>query len=164
MSQLSNNPTGNTYMFIVNEKAWADVNTTLGEFLQSFHTDGTFLYSMKANDYVEVNAKGYNTYNYMGNKLVFSVDRTFSREYGNNKGFMACIDLSPDDSTGKPAVAQFTLKNGEFIQNKVLGVGGIDGLSGGEVSTAVAANKLIIHGYGGIGVFNPYKSFIAREV
>lgn len=59
---------------------------------------------------------------------------------------MACIDLSPDDSTGKPAVAQFTLKNGEFIQNKVLGVGGIDGLSGGEVSTAVAANKLIIHG------------------
>jgi hypothetical protein len=148
----------------MNEKADADITTTLGEYLQSFHTDGTFLYSMKANGEVEVGAKGYTSYNYLGNTLVFTVDRAFSREYGNEKGFIACIDLSPDNSTGKPGVAQFTFKNGEFIQNKVLGVGGADGLSSGEVSSAIAASKLIVWGYGGIGVFNPYKSFIAREV
>lgn len=146
MSQKSTNPTGNHYMFIVNEKFWADINSTLGEYLRSFHTDGTFMYSMKANGYVEVNAKGYDTYHYMGNTITFSVDRTFSREYGHSLGFAACIDLTPDDSTGKPAVAQFTLKDGEFIQNKVLGVGGESGLAGGEVSSAIAANKLIIHG------------------
>lgn len=164
MAQKANSPKGNKWVFVMNEKADADITTTLGEYLQSFHTDGTFLYSMKANGEVEVGAKGYTSYNYLGNTLVFTVDRAFSREYGNEKGFIACIDLSPDDSTGKPGVAQFTFKNGEFIQNKVLGVGGADGLSSGEVSSAIAASKLIVWGYGGIGVFNPYKSFIAREV
>jgi len=69
-------------------------------------------------------------------------------------------DLTPDSKTGKPAMAQFTFKNGEFIQNKIQGVGGFDGLSSGEVSSPVAASKLIALGYAGIAVFNPYKSVI----
>ena len=38
--------------------------------------------------------------------------------------------------------AMFTLKNGDFITNKVLGVGGENGLSSGVVSTPVAGSKL----------------------
>ena len=37
---------------------------------------------MKANGYVEVGAKGFDTYRYMGNTISFKVDRTFSREFG----------------------------------------------------------------------------------
>lgn len=36
----------------------------------------------------------------------------------------------------------FTLKGGDFITNKVLGVGGENGLSSGVVSTPVAGSKL----------------------
>lgn len=58
----------------------------------------------------------------------------------------------------------FTLKGGDFIQNRFPGVGGLDGLSSGVVSSPVAGSKLIVWGYSGIAVFNPYKSFILRQV
>lgn len=43
------------------------------------------------------------------------------------------------------------------------GIGGLDGLSSGVVSSTVAATKLINWGYSGVGVFSPYRSFIMRE-
>jgi hypothetical protein len=58
----------------------------------------------------------------------------------------------------------FTLKGGDFITNKVLGVGGENGLTSGVVSTPVAGSKLINWGYSGVAVFNPYRSFILREI
>ena len=58
----------------------------------------------------------------------------------------------------------FTLNGGDFITNKFIGVGGRNGLSSGEVSSPVAASKLINWGYSGVGVFNPYRSFILREI
>jgi hypothetical protein len=56
------------------------------------------------------------------------------------------------------------LKGKDFIYNKILGVGGLDGMSSGIVSSPVAGSKLSIHGYAGIAVFNPYRSFILREI
>lgn len=70
------------------------------------------------------------------------------------------VDLTPDSKTGKPALAQFTFKNGEFIQNKILGVGGESGLDSGVVSSRVAGSKLVAWGYAGAAVFNPYKSVV----
>jgi hypothetical protein len=40
----------------------------------------------------------------------------------------------------------------------------LDGLSSGVVSSPVAGSKLIVWGYSGVAVFNPYKSFILRQV
>lgn len=57
----------------------------------------------------------------------------------------------------------FTLKGGDFISNKFPGVGGLDGLSSGIVSSTTAATKLINWGYSGVGVFAPYRSFILRQ-
>ena len=51
-----------------------------------------------------------------------------------------------------------------YIQNEILGVGGKTGLQGGAVSSPVAASKLIAWGYSGVAVFNPYRSFILREL
>jgi hypothetical protein len=54
----------------------------------------------------------------------------------------------------------FTFKGGELIHNWITGVGGKSGLAHGEVSSPVAASKLINWGYAGVGVFNPYRSVI----
>lgn len=35
---------------------------------------------------------------------MFKVDRTFSREYGMEKGYALMLDLTADKSTGEPAI------------------------------------------------------------
>jgi hypothetical protein len=55
------------------------------------------------------------------------------------------------------------LKGSEFIRGVLKGVGGLDGTTSGEVSTPVAGSKIIHMGFAGIGVFNPYRSFIMME-
>lgn len=162
MNEKSENPTGNKYVFICNEKMWNDIQTCLSEWLARFKTCGTYLWSKKANDYVNVGAT-FNSYEIGGNTISFRVDRTFSREWGSEKGFGLMLDLTADKTSGEPAIQMFTLKGGDFISNKFPGIGGLDGLSSGVVSSTVAATKLINWGYSGVGVFSPYRSFIMRE-
>lgn len=163
MNEKAKNPTGNKYMFICNERMWNLIQLVLGNYLASFKTVDTLLYSKAANDYVKVGTT-YNSYEMGGNTITFKVDRTFSREYGNDKGYAMCIDLTADKTSAEPPIQMFTLKGGDFISNKYLGVGGLDGLSSGVVSSPVAGSKLINWGYSGVGVFNPYRSFILREI
>ena len=162
MNQKAEKATGNKYAFICNEKAWMDVQNKLGAWLANFKPDGTFLWSKEANGYYSVGAT-YNSYNFGGNTITFIVDRTFSREFGNDKGYAMMIDLTADSTSGNPAVAMFTLKGGDFMYNKIAGVGGLDGLSSGVVSSTVAGSKLVNWGYASIAVFNPYRSFILRQ-
>lgn len=88
MNEKSENPTGNTYVFICNEKMWNDIQTTLSEWLSRFKTCGTYLWSKKANGYVDVGAT-FNSYEIGGNTISFRVDRTFSREWGLISGLAA---------------------------------------------------------------------------
>ena len=161
LGEKADNPTGNHYMIVCNEALWQQVNTVLGKFLSDNQTDGTYLWSKGANNYVKVGA-AYNSYTWAGNTVTFSVDRALTREYGS-KGYGLCLDLTADETRAMPAIAMFTLRNGQCIQNYIKGVGGEDGLSSGEVSSPVAGSKLAIHGYCGAAVFNPYRSFIIRE-
>lgn len=162
LGEKADKETGNAYHFIVNSKLWQDLQDTLGDYLANFKTDGAYLYSKAANSYVAVGAT-YNTYNYAGNQITFTVDRALTREFGNQKGYGIAIDLTADETKNQPAIAQFTLKGGEFLTSKYLGVGGEDGLTSGLVASPVAGSKLINWGYAGIAVFNPYRSFIVRE-
>lgn len=165
MNQKAEKETGNSYVMIVNEKLWGDIQKVLGSWLANFKTDGAYLYSKTANNghggYVSVGT-AFNGYNFGGNSLAFKVDRTFSREYGMDKGFGLILDLTSDKTSNEPAIQMFTLKGGDFITNKLPGVGGLDGLSSGLVASTVASSKLINWGYSGIAVFNPYRSFIMR--
>lgn len=97
------------------------------------------------------------------NTIMFKVDRTFSREYGMSKGYALMLDLTADKTTGEPAIQMFTLKGCDFVSNRYPGVGGLDGISSGVVSSATAASKLINWGYSGVAVFSPYRSFILEE-
>lgn len=56
----------------------------------------------------------------------------------------------------------YSLKGKDYIFNEVLGVGGRSGGESGVVSSAVAGSMMTIHGYCGVAVYNPYKSFIIR--
>ena len=164
LNEKAHKPTGNHYVFIVNEKAWYDLQDVLDTYLAQYHTDGTYLWSMKAGDYVSVGAKGFDTYRYGGNEISFKVDRTFSSEWGYEKGYMLALDLTADKTSAQPPIALFTLKGGDMISNKYIGVGGLNGLSSGEVASPVAGSKLIMWGYSSLAVFNPYRSYIAREI
>lgn len=163
MIEKAENPQGNHFAFICNEKFFGDLQTTLSTFLSNFHTDGCYLWSKQANKYIKVGAT-FDSYEYMGNTISFKVDRTFSREFGQDKGYCLCLDLTADSTSNQPPISLFTLKGGDFITNKVLGVGGENGLSSGTVSTPVAGSKLINWGYSGIAVYNPYRSYILREI
>ena len=163
MVQKAKDPTGNHFVFIVNEKLWQDVQITLAAFLASHKVIESFMWSKQANNYVKVGGT-FQTYEFGGNSVSFKVDRTFSIEYGMNKGFGMCLDLTADKTSAQPPIAMFTLKGADFVTNKFPGVGGLDGISSGVVSSPVAGSKLINWGYSGIGVFNPYRSFILREI
>ena len=121
------------------------------------------MYSKKANGYVSVGTT-FDSYIIAGNQITFSVDRALTLEFGNSKGYMIAIDLTADLVKNQPAIAQFTIKGKEFVSNSIAGVGGLKGGESGPVASQVAGSRLVIHGYAGISVFNPYKSFIAREL
>lgn len=163
MNEKAENPTGNHYVFICNERMWYLVQKTLLSFLADFKTDGAFMWSQAAGKYVSV-GNTFDSYEYGGNEISFKVDRTFSREYGYEKAFAVCLDLTADKTSAQPPIAMYTLKNGDFISNKIAGVGGLSGTDSGVVSSPVAGSKLVNHGYAGIAVFNPYRSFILREL
>lgn len=119
MNEKAEKPTGNKYMFICNEKLWNDIQLALGGYLHQFKTDGCYMYSKSANDYVKVGAT-FDTYRFGGNEITFSVDRTFTREYGD-KGYGLCIDLTADLASGKPAMAMFSLKGCDVLTSKYPG-------------------------------------------
>lgn len=161
-------PTGNIITVVCNEKFWTDAQQALFSWLAKFRTCGTFLYTMATQKYMQVSKVGvgatFVSYEVNGNILSFKVDRTFSREWGMDKGFAMFIDLTADKSTGNPAIAGFTLRGGDFITNTITGVGGQNGLSSGDVASPVAGSKAVIWGYSSIAAFAPYRSAIMREV
>lgn len=168
MSQKAFHPTGNHYTFIVNDILWGQINTTLGDWLKLWGSTPTMLYSKAAQKNLKIDnpikvGGTFISYEISGNVVSFVVDRALSKEY-STKGYGICLDMTPDMTTGQPAVAAFTLEGAEFITSKYPGVGGIDGVTSGIVSSPVAGSKLIVAGYAGIVSFAPYKSFIIEEV
>ena len=164
MAEKAQSDTGNKWVFVCNRALWQDINLVLGEYLANYKTMGTYMYSKSANKgeggYVKVGAT-FDTYVYSGNQISFVCDRALTREYPN-KGYGVCIDLTADKSTGIPAIAKFTLAGKDIIVNKILGVGGYDGKTSGEVASNVAASKLVMMTYAGIACFTPYRSVILR--
>ena len=167
MSHKETNPTGNHYTFIVNDRLWGQINTVLGDWLKLWKSTPTMLYSKAAQGLVKADnpmkvGGTFVSYEISGNTVSFMVDRALSKEY-EKKAYGICLDMTPDMSLNQPAIAAFTLQGAEFVTSKYPGVGGIDGITSGIVSSPVAGSKLIVAGYSGIAAFAPYKSFIIEE-
>lgn len=168
MVQKAAQATGNHFTFIVNDRLWSQINSSLGDWLKLWGSTPTMLYSKEAENYVKAEnpvkvGATFTSYEISGNTITFMVDRALTKEY-DRKGYGICLDMSPDISTNQPAVAGFTLKGAEFVTSKYPGVGGVDGITSGIVSSPVAGSKLIVAGYSAIVAFAPYKSFILEEV
>lgn len=159
----SKKSTGNQYTFIVNEKLWSDLNTTLRQFLiDSKSLDGgPMFYSKKSGGNITVGGT-FDSYIFAGNQVTFHVDKALTLEHPD-KGYGLIIDLTADAVSGQPAMQMFTVNGAEFLRSELVGVGGLSGKASGVVSTPVAGSKLIHMGYAGVGVFNPYRSYIIEE-
>lgn len=158
MNQKSEKSTGNNYIFLCNTLMWNDVQNVLDAWLKDYATDGTFLYSKGENGYMNVGAT-YQSYTWAGNTVTFRIDRSFDIEYPDRK-FGVMLDLTPDGQKGHAAINLLTFKGGQYIHNWILGVGGKNGLSSGQVSSPVAGNKHVMWGYSGVAVYAPYRSVI----
>ena len=161
MTQKSQDPTGNTYVFLVNEVLYADVQMVLAEYLNQYKVLTPALYSQKEGKKIEVGAE-YTGYNFAGNSIVFKVDRALSYEYPD-KGYGLLLDLTPDKTSGAAAMSMFTIEGAEFLENTIAGVQGLNGRTSGVVASPVAGSKLVMSGYSGIGVFAPHRSFILMQ-
>ena len=160
MVEKAEKPTGNHFVFMVNERMWGIVQRVLGDYLSTRKTDGAYLWSRgREGKYIKVGAT-FDAYEWGGNVVSFKVDRTLSREF--LEPYALCIDLTTGKTSTQPPVAMYSLKGKDYIFNEVLGVGGRSGGDSGVVSTPVAGGMMTIHGYAGIAVFNPYRSFILR--
>jgi hypothetical protein len=73
------------------------------------------------------------------------------------------LDLTADMNTGRPAIASFSLSGSDMLSATVNGLGGQDGKTSGVASTSVMGSSYHVAGYFGVGVFNPYRSFILEE-
>ena len=151
-------PQGNSYMLICNTAFYNEWQRVMNAWIVAHKTDGSFLFSKGTNGYVDLGAT-YESYTFGGNKISVKIDRCFDVEFPTRK-YAALLDLTADAATGKPAMAFFTFKGGDIIHNVIVGVGGKSGLASGEVSSPVAGSKLVNWGYGGVAVFNPYRSVI----
>ena len=160
MVEKAEKPTGNHFSFIVNERMWAIVQRVLGDYLANRHTDESYIWSKGGEGkYIKVGAT-FDSYEWGGNTVSFKVDRTLSREFP--EPYALCIDLTTGKTSTQPPVAMYSLKGKDYIFNEVLGVGGRTGGDSGVVSSPVAGGMMTIHGYAGIAVYNPYRSFILR--
>lgn len=159
MVAKSEKPTGNQYMMICNTAFWTEAQRALANWIRDYRTNGAFVYSKGTNGYVDLGAT-YNSYSFAGNTIMFKVDRSFDIEFPAPTKFAIFVDLTADSKTGREALSMFTFKGQQIVTNWLVGPGGRDGKSGGEVSTPVAGAKFMAWGYSGIAVFNPYRSFI----
>lgn len=168
MNQKAANSVGNHYTFIVNDRLWGQINTSLGDWLKLWGSTPTMMYSKAAQSMVKVEnpikvGGTFVSYEIAGNNVTFMVERALSKEY-DKKGFGICLDMTADISTNQPAIGAFTIQGAEFVTSKYPGVGGVDGITSGIVSSPVAGSKLIVAGYSGIVAFAPYKSFILEQI
>ena len=131
-------------IFICNERCYADVQTVLAEHLMNFKVTDASVYSQESNGKIKVGAE-YQGYNFLGNSIIFKVDRALSIEYPD-KGYAVLIDLTADKMSGQPAISMFTLEGAEYIENTVAGVGGLNGTTGGAVASPVAGSRLVATG------------------
>lgn len=140
LSMKCNDVIGNNYAFIVNTHLWNDLQNTMSEFLANHRTDGAYIYSKSSNGMVKAGAT-YNSYEFGGNSVLFSVDRALDLEYPT-KGFGIIVDLTGDKESGRPAIELFTVRGKQLIENTLPGVG----IKNGEVATSVAGIKYMMSG------------------
>lgn len=104
MNEKAEKPTGNSYVFICNERMWNMLQNSLGNYLKDYKVLNSYIYSKAANGYIDAGAT-FQSYEFGGNKVSFVVDRAFTREY-LDKAYGLFLDLTADKTSGEPAILE----------------------------------------------------------
>lgn len=154
MADRADAPQGNTWMFVMNTEMYHEAQDVLDNWAAKRVADGAFLYSKESNGMIKLGAT-YVGYEWAGNSIIIHVDKSLDVEFPGRKVAL-CMDLTPDGKRGDAAIKMFTFKGKQYVQSVLHG----PGTGSHVVSTPVAGGKKIAHGYSGVAVFCPYKSFI----
>ena len=152
--------TGNTLVVMSNKILYNSFQDAMIDDTRMKSSDSAFLYSLENGDVKIGNT--FVAYEYGGNKIVFAPNTALTQEFPD-KGYGIIVDLTKDITTGKPAVATFTLEGGEMITGTMEGLGGADGKTSGKVSSGITGSQYHIYGTSGIGFFKPFASHLIIE-
>jgi hypothetical protein len=136
---------------------YADLQRVCAEFLKNHTVDQQFMYSEYENKTIKVGAT-YGAFEWLGNIISFRPERALTIEYPRT-GYGIMLDLTTDKASGLAPIQKLTLEGKEFILNHLTGVG----IKNGEVVTGVAGESYIASGYAGIGIMNPYRTYILMQ-
>lgn len=162
MRSKSENPTGNTYAVVCNERMYDQLQVVMESDLRFIsQADGAWFYSKDKQGKVSLGAE-FVTYKFSGNSVSFMVDRSLSQEYPDH-GYGIFLDTGADLTTGRPNLAMFSLKGSEIFEGTLNGMGGRTGNASGEISTSTHGGSYHLMGYAGVCLFNPYRSFLLEE-
>ena len=148
LTSKAKNLTGNDYVLICNSLLWNQVGDNLMDEIGRWTPTATLMYSKSSGmkkkvgetvDGVKV-GNTFVSYEYQGNTITFMPDKALNIEYPD-LAFGFILDLTPDLANGKPAIESWTFKGCDIIKTDVIGVGGLDGVSGGTASTPVAGSE-----------------------
>lgn len=155
--------TGNKYVFACNTRMYHQFGSAMKQdnILSNF---GAWFFSKNAKDpngLVNVGAN-FNTYSYQGNEISLMPSMALNVEYPD-QGYGILIGMDPDMESGKPAMEMFTQEGAEYLTGNLIGMGGKDGHSSGEISTPVTGTEYYVMGYSGVALYNPYNTAIIQE-
>jgi len=148
----------NNITVICNHVGYKHAMKAMEEKLRQFAINGAW-YWTKDKQFVDVGAH-YRQYNYNGNSITFTIDTALSEIY-TDFGYMIFVDTSITD--GRANITRFTFEGREMLQGTLVGMGGQDGRTSGNIATAIDGTEKHILGYSGLAVFNPYAGFIMQE-
>lgn len=164
MRTKSDEPLGNTYTFMVNERLYDQIQKALKNDLRFNNPTAAYYFSLGAakkgmNPEVKVGAN-FVQYEFAGNRVTFTVNRALSIEHPD-KGYGIMVDTGV--TSGTPNIAMFTLEGREMISGTLNGMGGQDGRTSGPIATSTDGSGYHLLSYSCGVVFNPYKTAIIEE-
>lgn len=161
LAEKCQNRIGNHWVFMTNLKFFTMFNRLMKSDLRWRAIDDARFWSKGEGEFIKV-GNTYDSYEFAGNTITFTVNSALSTEY-TDKAYAVLLDVSKDETSGKPNLAMFTLEGSEMISGNLNGLGGQTGNTDGEISSSVHGSSYHLLGYSGGVLFNPYKSVLFEQ-
>lgn len=152
--------TGNIVTILCNRRLYRTIGRILANEARLWAPNAEGYYLNKNGDKIKVGAH-FDAYTRQGNSIMFKVDETLS-EFYSERGYGICLDTGITEK-GMPNISLVTLKGRGIISGTLLGMGGTDGNTSGNIATSVDGSEYHVMGYGGAAVQNPYGAIIMME-
>jgi hypothetical protein len=148
---------GNTIVVMCNKRMYQQFQDVADDILKDRAQDAYFY--TNSGDAIKVGAH-YKAYEYMGNTIVFTINKALSLEYPE-QGYGVFFDTSK--YAGNDNIEMMTFAGRALISGNIKGMGGMSGTESGDIVTSVDGSEKHLLGYSGTKVANPYAGHIIKE-